>query len=358
MGWMSEEILDRILEVIEESDVKLIVGSSVMIADNYIDFINKYKENPNIAGWDFRDKPRFNEIDSTAKRFLELKNADSTRMIYINFVGSAVEKFTGDLTYDQYLDTIQEKFAPGVWSYDQYPISIQNGKDAMTLNDTKWFYSDFKTYSNISKLTGRPFWAYCQSMAFKVGNTGRPAPKEEYLRYEAFSALACGAQGIVYWTYALREDQGNEEYTTALIDSKGEKTEYWYYAQKVNNEIRKYNHIFLGSELVKIGHTGILNGVISYDYVDFGPLKFASSSDEGAMITLLKNGNKNYLVIVNHSPFEKSKIDIAFKEKSIIRLVNPIIGLPSNGLTPPPDNNTHTLTIPAGGYFIYEYRHQ
>ena len=73
-------------------------------------------------------------------------------------------------------------------------------------------------------------------MAFKASWIECPPAKEEYLRFEAFSALGYGAQGIVYWTLGQRKSSPHETYTTALINLKGEKTAAWYVAKKVNLE--------------------------------------------------------------------------------------------------------------------------
>lgn len=207
MELINDKLLDKILDVINGTGVKFMPASSLMHKEGYQNFINKYKDNTNIGGWNYVDEPLYSELDKIAAQYSNLRKVDPNKLFLINLIGSEIFSNTGGLSYSDYLDLIQSKFTPGVWSYDLYPISVQNGSDTMTRKSVQLFYDDFQYFSNISKKTGRPFWAFCQSMAFKTKDGERPAPKEQYLRYEAFSALACGAQGIIYWTYAQRMDK-------------------------------------------------------------------------------------------------------------------------------------------------------
>ena len=94
----------------------------------------------------------------------------------------------------------------------------------------------------MSKENAIPFWAYCQStnirfitIADSMGHytyTEHPEAKKEYLRYEAFNALALGAKAITYWRYSYREDGNHpdtvgttyEHYISSLTDKNGKPT--------------------------------------------------------------------------------------------------------------------------------------
>lgn len=326
MELTDDMILDRILTVCTSKYIEgtfKYMPSNPSLSDNkYKQFLDKYKNNPFIGGWKYKDEPMFGTLMDVWEQYERIQGVDPTHLIYINLMGIKDKEVPSSMTYADYLDYFQDMFKPGLWSYDVYPITVHsNGELSVKF---RVFYEDLQLFSKMANKTKRPFWAYVQSMAFLTPSlSGCPAPKEEYMRYEAFSALAFGAQGIVYWTYAQRNDppNGAETYSTALLDREGNKTKYWYYAQNVNKEIRKFSPVFYGSQLLKYAHTGNLgvdgDGIIipPVSIANFGPVVGATSSDKGALFTLLKNEEEEYLVIVNHTPLESSIIDIQFSSK-------------------------------------------
>lgn len=325
MELVNDETLNRILLLLSESakTFKFMPASSHLHDERYVSYLAKYKNNTGIGGWNFKDEPNFNELDALYEQYKKIRNVDPSHLVFINLLGGASEAGTNNLEFADYLNYFQNKFAPGLWSYDIYPVRIDKN-DALSIQ-YRQFYRDFQAVSKISKETKRPFWAFVQSMAFRnSSNYGCPAPKEEYMRYEAFTALAYGAQGIIYWTYAQRRNpsSGVETYSTALIDINGNKTEYWNYAKNVNSEIKKFATIFLGCSLVKYAHIGDL-GRDLWDLIpptsiaNFGPIFRASSADKGAVFTIVHNEEVDYVtpdfvVMVNHSPLESSVIDLSF----------------------------------------------
>lgn len=317
METTSRAQLNNILSVIASSLIpgtfKYIAGNWRLKDSNYKQFVNQYKNSSVIGGWNYLDEPLWGEFDEVAEQYNKLREADPNHLVYINLLGG-----TDVVPYSVYINDFQKEVKPGLWSYDLYPIRINSAEVVSVMY--KIFYRDLHLMSAMANKTQRPFWAYVQSMDYKKNSVPQcPAPKEEYMRYEAFSALAFGAQGIVYWAYAQDYNTTENTFLTALVDLNGKKTQYWYYAQTVNREIRKFSSVFYGCQLMKYAHTGDL-GKDAWDVVppvsiaDFGPVERASAiaPDKGAIFTWLRNNNTDYLVIVNHSPLESSRIDIQF----------------------------------------------
>ena len=121
------------------------------------------------------------------------------------------------------------------------------------------------------------------------------------LPFEAFSALAYGAQGIVYWAYAQQKSLKEDSFLSAPIDMNGKKTKAWYAVQSVNQEIKAYSEVFLNSEVIDCQHTGNLDlkNVKIYQG-NFGPIKTIKTEEMGVLLAHLKNTGGEYLVIVNH----------------------------------------------------------
>ena len=130
-------------------------------------------------------------------------------------------------------------------------------------------------------------------------------PTESRMRFEAFSSLAYGAQGLLYFTFRKNglNDDKTESFSHAPIDADGNKTATYYAVKKVNDEIARYNNIFYGAQMLEVRHAGttVWTGVTMLDG-KFGPLVRIRGNNPEVLVSLLKNGNQHYLVIVSHEP--------------------------------------------------------
>lgn len=310
-------------------------------------YIDAFKNNPYVSGWILSDEPAYDTLETLKEQYDAFYKEDPTHLVYINLVGIVYKKFTGPFSsYSGYLNHIQNLFAPALWSYDYYPITVRSGKLDVDYNQ---FYSSLEDMSSIAKKTSRPFWGFCESMAYKTSSYSRPAPTEAYLRFEAFSALAYGAQGIVYWAYSLRKAYGGETYQSALVDLEGKKSKAWYAAQKVNQEIKKFNDVFYQSEVKGVWHLGDnlykgtkrLSGPV-------GPVKMIRAGKAGVVVSQIENHGKNYIVIVSRDVLKNQKINIE---------LNPnrnVVNLTGKNLEQYSWRKDITLTLEKGGYIILE----
>lgn len=309
----SIEFFNQQFELLQGLPFYYLIYNSILYSNNNKEFLDAFKNAPNFSGWYLSDEPRFDRLENLKNVYNNLYLSNPQKLVYINLIGGLGKVFTGNFTnYNQYLDYIQKLFQPQLWSYDFYPISINQGK--ININyDT--FYYNLECFRNISLKTKRPFWAFCQSMAFKSNWNQCPAPTEEYLKFEAYSALAYGAQGIIYWTYGLVSSNDSESYSSALVGLDGKKTKAWYYAKKVNNEIKKFNNIFYNCNVKEVKHTGnkIYKGTTKLEGI-FGPFKEIKGSDPGLLVSRVENQGRSYVVIINRDVFNQQKVSLKLKE--------------------------------------------
>lgn len=350
-----EELYDSLFSLLEGSGIGLFASANALrgpSVEKCRDFMERYKNNPVLVGWEFRDEPKFADLGMLKDIFNVMTETDPHHLIHLNVVGEMAKDYVGPDTPDiaSYLDTLQNCFAPGVWSYDVYPIKILDNNGVVIVEYDK-FYSDLEIFSKMAARTGRPFWAYCQGVGFRQGRICKPVPKEEYLRFEAFSALAYGAQGIIYWTYRQCRDVPsiNFQYLEGCIDINGNKTKVWNAAKKVNNEIKKYNDVFLGARLVDVVHMGttLYKDTRRVESRSFGPLRNIRSGKAGVMMSLLNNNGRQYLVIVNHDVINKEKIAAG------VAAGNSLIWI-SNGGKKIIQGGNLNVTLNPGGYSIFE----
>lgn len=334
-------------EIIGDLKFKYMIQNNDLFSDKRINFIEAFEDVPNFGGWKFRDEPSFESLKVLQSQYQDMYKADPSNLIYINMAGVVGNYFTGPYpTLYEYLEYFQKMFNPEVWSYDFYPILIRNGN---LIVEYETFYSALEAFSAISHKTGKPFWAYCESMAYRASSYSRPPATEAYLRFEAFSALAYGAQGIVYWTYGQRAPQPSEQYQSALVNLNGKKSKSWYAAKKVNSEIKKYNDIFYRCKVLDIRHTGdkTYNGTKKLSG-EFGPFKMVRCGKAGVVASQIENNGNIYIILVNRDVLNKQKISLELSDnKNIID----VSSLKNNRYSWRENIN---LTLDKGGYVIFK----
>lgn len=343
------DFFNKQFSLIKGLDFKYMVQNADLLSDKRSTFIIAYSKNPQFAGWKFRDEPQYKDLEQLKQQYDAQFKADPHNLIYVNLVGVLEKTFTGNLkSFYSYLEEIQSLIQPEIWSYDYYPILTKNGKLQIEYDN---FYMALESFKKISKTTGKPFWAFCESMAYKASSYSRPVATEAYLRYEAFTALAYGAQGIVYWTYGLRKSNSAEDYTSALVNLDGKKTKAWYAAQKVNKEIQKFNHIFYQCDVKDLRHTGskIYTSTVKLNG-KFGPFRMIRSQDSGVVASLIENNNQEYVVIVNRDVLKKQKISLELLPNQ--RVVE-LTGVKTKEYNWKKDIN---LVLDPGGYSIFQVK--
>lgn len=311
--------------------------------------IKTFKDIPNFAGWKFWDEPHFDDLVLLKENYDLLFKECPDKLIYVNLAGITNKTFTGPYTdFTEFLEYLNELIKPEIWSYDFYPITKREGKYVVDYNT---FYNDLEVFSAISKNTRQPFWAYCESAQMKFTNNPVqfPSTNEAFLRFVAFSSLAYGAQGIVYWTYAQRKSTGQEIYLSALINLDGTKTPAWYAAKKVNAEIKKYNNIFYGCDVKEVRHTGdkIYKGTRKLSG-EFGPFKMIRSKEDGVMVSYIENNGSKYIVIVNRDVFNKQKISLELKANKNV------VDISSSKNREYSWRKDINITLGKGGYVIFK----
>ena len=316
-----------------------------------VDFVNKYKNHPNVAGWEFGDEPKWENLPALKQRYDLLRKTAPESFISFNLVGEMAKAFTGPCTnLEEYLDTITKVFPFDALSSDYYPIMIKKGELQVNY---RGFYKDLDAFSKVAKREGLPMWAYCLGVGYDVKVFSRPVPTVPHLTFEAFSALGYGAQGIAYWTYWQRPSNSAITFDSALVNLDGKKTSAWYAAQKVNRQIKALTPVFLGAEMVECRHTGD----IDYEGVDntpvsFGPINNLVSGSKGVQLSHLENNGKKYILIVNHDIVSKQKIDCGFKSGVTVKQIKVASGskLKTNKL-----KSRKSFTLEPGGYALLQW---
>ncbi len=327
------------------------------------DFVERYKDNTSLGGWYLWGQPAYGELsgEGDLKKYYSLiKEKDSGRhAIFVSLVGGPVPRYMegedGRIhTYKEYIERFQEALQPSFWPYVLYPVYRQG--DSLSIQYDA-FFRDLEVYSLMRSYTERPFWAYVRSQAFRNATTDAPAPTEAHMRFAAFSALAYGAQGIVYWTYRQRPPKPGESYSDAPVDLSGARTPVWGYVRRVNEEIRLLNPVFYESELVECRHTG--KTIYSYTARlthPMPPLASLSSGDPGVLVSHLNTHGADYLVIVSHDLVNSQVLGLEFCPYwQVWELVVTRSGTPALSRLAVKTGTVIKRILPPGGYLLFHW---
>lgn len=349
-----EAFFDGLFSAIEGSGLKAIISSNALRGSSDVKrkrFIDRYRNKKNLGGWGMADEPVFDALHAQGKIYSEIYNADASHCIHFNIVGEPARVFIGRNTpnIESYLDTVRAIVRPGLWSFDLYPIK-RIGSGPLVV-DTDAFYAALNAFSEMSEVSRRPFWSCVLSMGFRQGEVCKPSPTEAHLRFAAFSSLAYGAQGIVYWTYRQRADKPGSTFIhlDAPVDTLGNVTEVWHAVREVNREIRKYNDVFYGAEVVDVAHTGSrkVKGARQISG-GFGPFSYLKGEDPGMLVSHIRNSGGDYIVMVSHDVERSRKVELSVK--SGMKVVNMSDGRSMKG-----GSSRKKLTLGKGGYLIFKY---
>jgi hypothetical protein len=264
--------------------------------------VKRFKDHPAHGGYNLRDEPAAGDFPDLAKWAARIRAADpesdAKRPCYANlFPNYATAGKGGQLgtdTYQQYVDRfIQEVRLPMV-SFDHYPV-ISSGKDLVSVRG-EW-YENLEIVSAAARKAGKPMWAF----ALSVPHGSYPTPTVAHVRLQVFSNLAYGAQVIQYFTYWTPvSDTWN--FHDAPIRPDGTRTPLYEHVKQVNAEIQGMRGVFRGATVETVGHTGEKLPRGTRAYKPASPISEVKTGGQGAVVSLLSNGGRQYLVIVNRDP--------------------------------------------------------
>lgn len=380
-------IMKDTMQNAEKAGMKVMIFDQVLMSMSDTDrkiteeMVKAYRDNKYLAGWEVMDEPKIEWIitsgastqyQSVLKTACDRINAlDPNHMAYANLVAATGEKWTGELNYSEYLNYIQENIKPPVWSFDFYSIIGHFPPKSTTVNiyvRPEW-YEYLSYFKKIAEKSNRPFWSYCLCAEHYPVDSPEwfyPVVDTSYLRFYAFSALAYGAQGLVFWSYC-EPPGGDYRFMETPVNKSGKKTSVWYNVKSVLDEIKSIQEIFINNRVISVKHVdNSTQGQVT-------PALKVTTTNAGVIVSFLGSEPKpeppalpvptgyDWVFIVNKNPFAKQLISITFMSE-MTEIVNgkPINGYNNNMLTNKDlqkDMNvgvTKEYVLEAGGYILFK----
>ncbi|MEC3879455.1 beta-galactosidase [Parapedobacter sp. 10938] len=330
------------MESAQKAGIKMIIHCPELATEPE-KIVRRFKDHPALAGYFLRDEPGradFPELGEWARR---IQAVDDEHFCYLNlFPNYASKEALGTETYREHVQLFIEEVPLQLLSFDHYPIVV-DGSGNRTMRPE--YYENLAIFSDEADKAGKPFWAF----ALAVAHEPYPIPTPAEIRVQVYSNLAYGAQGIQYFTYWTPKP-GTWDFHHAPIDYDTQKrTEVYDYITQMNREIRGLSKVFLNAKVISVAHTGdsIPRGTHRLEKLPDVITKFETEGT-GAVVSLLKNENTSYLVIVNRD-FQKSMSVTIEGDERLKRVLK-------NGRTVDADAYISTLPVAPGDILVYAWQ--
>jgi hypothetical protein len=307
-GFSNNEMVAKALDVADVAGVKLIPSWPELQKDPEA-AANRFKDHPALGGYYLRDEPPatlFAELAAWAKK---IQSNDAAHPCYINlFPNHATPDQLGAPTYQAYVDRFVAEVPVPFLSFDHYPVVGQSLRG-------EW-YQNLETVSAAARKAHKPFWAF----ALSVAHGPYPVATVPHLRLQAFSNLAYGAQGLQYFTYwTVPSAEWNFHEGPILPD--GKRGVVFDRVRQVNREVQALRHVFLGATVESVGHTGAMLPAGTRPYQAAAPVRSLTTRGGGAVVSLLTNAGRRFLIVVNRDINTPMRLEIAFDPGSNVNRV-------------------------------------
>ena len=330
LGWYDDlETTLKVLDAAQKTGVKMITSCKDLLSVGTAEEVVKAMMNhPALYAYHLKDEPEVNDLPGLGELVKKIKTIDSHHPCYINLYPNWA---WGKELYSENVKSFIEQVPVPFISFDNYPIVSINGAPSIVRPD---WYRNLEEISAAAKENNKPFWAFALALSHKLDETHfYKIPTLPELRLQVFSDLAYGAQAIQYFTYrGLQHD---------------EPTEVYDLVKTVNQEVQQLAGIFLGAQVISVSHTGseIPEGTKALGSLPT-PIKSLTTSDTGAVVSVLEKGGNQYLVVVNRDFRNVMNLSIDV-DSSVSRVLK-------NGSTTTPDGST--IAVEPGDMVIFTWR--
>ncbi len=297
LGKLSEA--KKALDLGQKYGVKIMLTCQELAADPEL-AVENVKDHPALFGYFLRDEPAVGDFPQLAHWADRIRSLDDKHPIYLNlFPNYAPDNVLG-CTYPEYVHRFVEEVGLPMLSFDYYPVTVDGIRES--------WWSNLEVVAKEAKEAGVPFWAFALSTA----HYPYPIATMQSLRLQFYTDLAYGAQGLQYFTYWC-PTPGIWDFNNAPINEFGSRTEVYDLVKEMNKELQARAGVFMGAEVLQLGHTG---DTIPPGVSPLGKLPPQVSSldtkGKGTVVSVLENGDWQYLMIVNRSLDEKVDYQVAF----------------------------------------------
>lgn len=279
---------------------------------NVTSLLNETAKHPAVFGYYLRDEPHSVMFPGLAKVIASVRSTQSEKIPFINlFPNYASPDQLGNKTYDEHLEQFITTCKPSIISYDNYSLM-----DDGSLRDG--YYQNLESVRRATLKHNLPFW----NCVLAVGHFSYRVPSLPDFAFQAYTTLAYGGRGIVYFTY-MTPHVGN--YRMSPIDQFGNVTPTYWAMQNVNLQVLKLAPTILKMKFDDVYHVG----TVPHDCHGPGAtnlIKSVAGSDFLVGDFTHEDGSR-YVMVVNKDVNKSHPCQVTYtKPPKSVQLVSPYSG--------------------------------
>lgn len=337
---LNTEQTQKVLQVSSQVGIKMYVADNVLwgyiggngtVSDMYQEIDNalaNYSSYSSYAGL-WYDEPNASMFPRLALANQYLKQKDPAHPFFVNLLPiDCTPAQYGTSTYDQYVSLYLATVRPSFLSFDIYPL--------LTTGENPDYFANLEILRSYAGQAQIPLIQFAQAFQFSAGERD---PSENDFWWQAFTQMAYGEKGFMYFTYWTPADVQTPQ--PALIDPTGTPTTKYPMVQRLNQRIQTLIPILSNLRSLDVYNTSPLpNGTHGFD--QGSPVTSASG---GSLVIgwLEDNHNTDYLVVANRDPTTAINASIVLDNKFLAVTENS----QQTGLPQPASFNatTHQLSV-------------
>jgi len=217
--------------------------------DNWREMVGRivadYGSHPALYGYFLQDEPNYEQFQALGEISREFEKQDPAHLPYTNlFPTYASVEQLGTPTYADHLDKYLSIVQPRVLSYDHYCLM----KDG---SDRKDYFENLELIREYGLRYHTPQW----NIILSLPHLAYRDPTAGEMRWQVYTSLAYGMQGLMYFTYWTHPDW-EKDGQVAIVDSHGKPARLYPIVQQLNAEIRTLGKTLLGLTSTAVYHTG------------------------------------------------------------------------------------------------------
>lgn len=341
--YTDNEMMEKALDLAQEVELKLIINTPEL-SKNTEETVKRFMNHPATGGYFLMDEPNADQFEMLAKWARKVESVDKTHPCYLNLFPNYVDpKAINTESYWDYVDRFDKEVNLPMLSFDNYPI-VYADKEKGTIVARDRFHENLEIIMKKSQEVNKPFWAF----SLAVAHWTYPIPNLAHMRFQMYSNLAYGAQGLQYFTYWTPATD-SFDFHHGPITREGKRTEVYDDVKTLNKEIQGLSPVFLGAKVLSVKHTGdvLPSGTTRLETLPSVVKSLKSEGSEGTIVSHLENGDREFLVVVNRDIHNKMMLTIELDAK-VERVMK-------DGSLVPASTYSSTIGVDPGDIIVYSW---
>ena len=304
----------EVLDIAHAAGMRMIVCADVLHVDDGLvvtderrqaieSLVRRIQDHPGLYMYHLRDEPRWKTLEPLAEVAKIVRTLDRHHPCYVNHNPPIGGREAA--TAEELIRKACELMPPDFLSYDHYVMCVASQDELRAEAGAPWmlpeahlrikpdFYQCLQCFRTLSQVYRVPFWAFTNA----VRHGSYPPPTEAQIRFQLMSALAYGARGLQYFTYA---------YDSAMVRPDGSTTETWEMARRVNADIHAMAPLLRTLEPIGVYHSGPL-----WPMTERPPADLLKIEGDPALVGVFRGADGLlYLLVVSKNPCAWSMLNL------------------------------------------------